>query len=126
MQFLPTLIKAVSDAIRVKFINPDQKPEIKLNLEELKKKKVHFKVHCGIDFGTAGSGMFFEYILVVNSSKNHHDVHTGFAYAVSGSNKVFTDQNWNDSGKHVDVKTKTNILLDTKGNCIAFGDDVSC
>ena len=58
MQFLPTLIEAVSDAIRVKFVKPDQRPEINLNLDELKKKKVNFQVHCGIDFGTAGSGMF--------------------------------------------------------------------
>ena len=44
---------------------------------------------------------------------------------MAGENKVYTDQNWNDSGKHVDVKTKTNILLDRKGTCIAFGDDAT-
>eukprot|EP00484_Ammonia_sp_Unknown_P030045 CAMPEP_0197025488 /NCGR_PEP_ID=MMETSP1384-20130603/5811_1 /TAXON_ID=29189 /ORGANISM="Ammonia sp." /LENGTH=1044 /DNA_ID=CAMNT_0042454023 /DNA_START=14 /DNA_END=3148 /DNA_ORIENTATION=- len=100
-QFLPTLIKAVSTAVRVVFKR--NMPEIKLNLDELRKKKVNFKVHCGIDFGTAGSG---------------------FAYALAGKNEVYTDQNWSGS-KHVDVKTKTNILLDRDGNCIAFGDDAT-
>ena len=59
LQFLPTLIEAVSDAIRVTFVHKDRRPEINLNLEKLKKKKVNFRVHCGIDFGTAGSGMSF-------------------------------------------------------------------
>merc|ERR1712154_392953 len=102
-QFLPTLIEAVSDAIRI-IAPPKKRPPISLNLEELQKKKVDFRVHCGIDFGTAGSG---------------------FAYSLPGKDVVYTDQNWNNSGKHVDVKTKTNILLDVKGDCIAFGDDAT-
>ena len=54
-QFLPTLIEAVSDAVRI--IRPPKRPQIELNLESLQKRKVSFKVQCGIDFGTAGSGM---------------------------------------------------------------------
>ncbi len=74
------------------------------NLQDLYSQQVNFQVYCGIDFGTSGSG---------------------FAYSLSGTNKVYTDQNWNNNSKYVDVKTKTNILLDNKGNCIAFGDDAT-
>eukprot|EP01084_Bolivina_argentea_P219392 372111_1 len=65
-QFLPTLIEAVSDAIRI-CIPPitNDRQHIKINLEKIKKKKVNFQVYCGIDFGTSG---------------------TGFAYALSGKN----------------------------------------
>jgi len=106
-QFLPTLIQAVSTAVRVVFRR--NLPDIRLNLNELHKlrqRKLHqFKVHCGVDFGTAGSG---------------------FAYALHGKNEVYVDQNWNDNGKHVDVKTKTNILLrKDNGACVAFGDDAT-
>ncbi len=32
---------------------------------------------------------------------------------------MYTDQSWS-GGKHVDVKTKANILLDRNGKCLAF------
>ncbi len=56
-QFLPTLIEAVSDAVRV-IRPPPNRHRLELSLQRLKGRKVAFKVHCGIDFGTAGSGTF--------------------------------------------------------------------
>ena len=56
--FICSVIEAVSDAIRVVMPPKDKKvPDI--NLEKLQKNKVNFQVHCGIDFGTAGTGLWF-------------------------------------------------------------------
>ena len=57
MNFSPTLIEAVSNAIHVTFVGKDKRHEINLNLEQLKKTKHKFSVHCGVDFGTARSGI---------------------------------------------------------------------
>ena len=68
-------------------------------------KKGTFKVVVGIDFGTDGSGI---------------------AWAVNdGNEEVFVDQEINDNAKFVDLKTKTNILLDENGEFIAFGREAT-
>eukprot|EP00486_Rosalina_sp_Unknown_P005549 CAMPEP_0201570984 /NCGR_PEP_ID=MMETSP0190_2-20130828/13502_1 /ASSEMBLY_ACC=CAM_ASM_000263 /TAXON_ID=37353 /ORGANISM="Rosalina sp." /LENGTH=460 /DNA_ID=CAMNT_0047995145 /DNA_START=17 /DNA_END=1396 /DNA_ORIENTATION=- len=68
-------------------------------------KKGDFKVVVGIDFGTDGSGV---------------------AWAINdGKSEVFVDQEINDNAKFVDLKTKTNILLDESGEFIAFGREAT-
>eukprot|EP00485_Elphidium_margaritaceum_P000041 CAMPEP_0202692808 /NCGR_PEP_ID=MMETSP1385-20130828/7099_1 /ASSEMBLY_ACC=CAM_ASM_000861 /TAXON_ID=933848 /ORGANISM="Elphidium margaritaceum" /LENGTH=722 /DNA_ID=CAMNT_0049348405 /DNA_START=35 /DNA_END=2203 /DNA_ORIENTATION=+ len=64
-----------------------------------------FKVVVGIDFGTDGSGV----AIALND----------------GSGKVFVDQDINDNSRFIDVKTKTNILLDENGAFIAFGREAT-
>eukprot|EP01083_Nonionella_stella_P081209 223580_1 len=59
-----------------------------------------FKLHCAIDFGTDG---------------------TGLAYAYNG--KVYIHSRWNSTKYGDDVKPKTIILLDDRGNTIGFGKD---
>lgn len=68
-------------------------------------KKGDFQVVVGIDFGTDGSGV---------------------AWAMKdGNGEVFVDQEINGNAQFVDIKTKTNILLDEKGECIAFGREAT-
>eukprot|EP01084_Bolivina_argentea_P316207 548051_1 len=62
-----------------------------------------FKVVVGIDFGTDGSAV---------------------AWGLNdGSGKVNVVQEINDNSKFVDLKTKTNILLNENGEFIAFGSE---
>jgi len=75
-----------------------------LNLSEWNKKG-DFEIVVGIDFGTDGSGV---------------------AWAmVDGNGEVFVDQEINGNTKFVDLKTKTNILLDENGDFIAFGREAT-
>eukprot|EP00484_Ammonia_sp_Unknown_P021757 CAMPEP_0197026112 /NCGR_PEP_ID=MMETSP1384-20130603/6279_1 /TAXON_ID=29189 /ORGANISM="Ammonia sp." /LENGTH=703 /DNA_ID=CAMNT_0042454723 /DNA_START=41 /DNA_END=2152 /DNA_ORIENTATION=+ len=68
-------------------------------------KKGDFKVVVGIDFGTDGSGV----AVGLND----------------GTERVFVDQEMNENSRFVDIKTKTNILLDASGNFIAFGREAT-
>jgi len=62
-------------------------------------------VVVGIDFGTDGSGV---------------------AWAMNdGKKEVFLDQEINNNAQFVDIKTKTNILLDEGGRMIAFGREAT-
>ena len=68
-------------------------------------KKGDFQVVVGIDFGTDGSGV---------------------AWAMKdGNGEVFVDQEINGNAQFVDVKTKTNILLEEDGEFIAFGREAT-
>jgi len=75
-----------------------------VNLEEWNKKG-DFQVVVGIDFGTDGSGV---------------------AWAMTdGNGEVFVDQEINGNAQFVDIKTKTNILLNEDGEFIAFGREAT-
>eukprot|EP01084_Bolivina_argentea_P301962 521110_1 len=80
------------------------KKEKPLNVLQLNKKG-DFKVVVGIDFGTDGSAV---------------------SWALNdGSDKVHVAQTINDNARFVDLKTKTNILLNDKGEFIAFGREAT-
>ena len=98
-EFIPTLCSAVSDAVRV--VNNPNDNGFEIDLAKLN--KVHdFRVHCGIDFGTAGSG--YAYVLSNDKTQTVH---------------------LQDCGPTGNLKMKTNILFDPNGNFYKFGDEAS-
>eukprot|EP00483_Globobulimina_turgida_P009781 UN09800 len=67
--------------------------------------KGNFRVVVGIDFGTDGSAV---------------------AWALNdGQDKVNLAQEINDNSKFINLKTKTNILLHSNGEFIAFGREAT-
>ncbi len=59
-----------------------------------------FKVVIGIDFGTTG---------------------TGIAFANRLTQDVYIEQDFDGSGRKLDIKQPTTILLDENLECVAFG-----
>eukprot|EP01084_Bolivina_argentea_P006327 11986_1 len=65
-----------------------------------KQRKHRFKLHIAIDFGTDGTAMAYAY-----------------------GNKVFIHDKWSSRKYGHEIKQKTVILLDNKGNTLGFGLD---
>ena len=74
-------------------------------MTDLKEEKNGFnpKINIGIDFGTNG---------------------TAIGYSIPGGNVVYIFSKWgkcNNTGNTETKKTRTAILLDKNGHCVAFG-----
>ncbi|ETO29542.1 hypothetical protein RFI_07581 [Reticulomyxa filosa] len=108
MHLFEGVVRSVTDAIKAirvskkKWFISYMSGESDIGIIAGKRKRHPFKAFAGIDFGTDG---------------------TGFAYGFSDG-KIYTEQKW-EGCLLAEVKNKTNILLDSDGEFIAFGQEAT-